>query len=401
MKFNKTVGIICEYNPFHSGHRYQIEEVRSLGFDRIVCVMSGNSVQRGEFAITDKYTRAEMAVNGGADLVLELPFPYSSSSAEFFALAGVRILENAGVDAICFGSECGDIDKLRKAANVCESEGFADNYKELISRGMGATKAFFEAYECISKEKLPGGANDILAIAYLRALKKEHSQIEPIAIKRKGSDYRDTSIEKLDEHPSATMLRNCLLKSGIDDNFGKNVPEKTFDALKKAVDCGKAPVKMSNLDSAIIASFRLFDFEKLENIADVGGGLGRKILSAAHDAVTYEELVYSAAGKHYTEARVRRAILNILIGVSSDDLKAYPAYTTVLGFNDIGREILSELRKKERIPFITKPADAVALGDEAKRQKELSDRCDSLFTLALPLKSVSAEYVKRSPFIKQ
>ena len=148
MKFNKTVGIICEYNPFHSGHRYQIEDVRSLGFDRIVCVMSGNSVQRGEFAITDKYTRAEMAVNGGADLVLELPFPYSSSSAEFFALAGVRILENAGVDAICFGSECGDIDKLRKAANVCESEGFADNYKELISRGMGATNAFFEAYEC-------------------------------------------------------------------------------------------------------------------------------------------------------------------------------------------------------------------------------------------------------------
>jgi predicted nucleotidyltransferase len=252
----------------------------------------------------------------------------------------------------------------------------------------------------VAGEKLSGGANDILAIAYLRALKKENSKIEPIALKRKGSDYRDKYIEELDGHPSATMLRNCLLESGIDNKFEKNVPKETFDVLKKAFDRGKAPVQMSNLDSAIVASLRLFDHSKLENIAEAGGGLGRKILSSSHIATTYEELVCLAAGMHYTDARVRRTVLNILLGVSLDDLKAYPAYTTVLGFNDKGREILSELRKKERVPFITKPADVAELGDEAKRQKELSDRCDSIFALALPIKSISAEYIKKSPFIK-
>ena len=396
MKSSKTVGIICEYNPFHSGHRYQIEKMRAQGFERVVCVMSGNTVQRGEFAIADKYTRAEMAVNGGADLVLELPCPYSASSAELFALAGVRILESAGVDAICFGSECGDMDRLKKAAEVCESEEFVKKYKDSIASGTGSVKAYFEAYKSIENEELPGGANDILGIAYLRALKKENSKIEPIALKRKGSDFRDDSIEKLSEHPSATMLRNYVLENGADDRLKGIVPKETFDALKSAFDGGKSPVKISDLDSAIIALLRLFDASKLENIADVGGGLGEKILSAAQDITTYEELVSFVSSKNYTEARVRRAILNILLGVSLDDLKAYPAYTTVLGFNAKGREILSELRKKEKMPFITKPADA----PENARQTIITHRADALFTLALPVKAASGEYIKKSPFIK-
>ena len=144
MKSKKTVGIICEYNPFHGGHKYQIDEIKRMGFDRVVCVMSGNTVQRGGFAITDKYTRARMAIKGGADLVLELPYPYSASSAETFALAGVRILENADVDAICFGSECGDIEKLKIAADTCDSESFSECYKALVSSGVGTAKAYFD-----------------------------------------------------------------------------------------------------------------------------------------------------------------------------------------------------------------------------------------------------------------
>ncbi len=396
MKSPKTVGIICEYNPFHSGHRYQIEELRRLGFDRVVCVMSGNTVQRGEFAICDKYLRAEMAVNGGADLVLELPCPYSASSAEFFALAGVRILDNAGVDAICFGSECGDIDKLKKAAAVCESDNFIEKYKDNISSGIGSVKAYFEAYKSISGEDLPGGSNDILGIAYLRALKKENSKIEPIAIKRKGSNYRDDKVENMTEHPSATMLRNYICEKGIDEFIADIVPKETFSALMKAIDSGKAPVKMSSFDSAIISVLRLFDSSNLNDIADIGGGLGEKILSASHETTTYEELVSLVSSKHYTEARVRRAILNILLGVRMDDLRAYPAYTTVLGFNETGRELLSELRKKEKMPFITKPADA----SETERQRELDGRADSLFTLAAPTKMNSGEFVKKHPFIK-
>ena len=400
MNLKKTVGIICEYNPFHGGHRYQIEEMHRLGFDRVVCVMSGNTVQRGEFAIADKYTRAEMALEGGADLVLELPYPYSASSAEFFALAGVRILENAGVDAICFGSECGDVDKLKKAADVCDSEAFVEAYKNSISSGNGTAKAYFDAYKNVANEELPGGANDILGIAYLRALKRENSNREPIALKRRGSDYRNDSIEDLTEYPSATMLRNYICENGINDKFADIVPKETFAALIKAAKSGGAPVKMSDLDAAIIASLRLLDASRLEGIADVGGGLGEKILSSSHKVCTYEELVLLVSGKQYTEARVRRAILNILTGVTFNDLKAYPAYTTVLGFNDKGREILSEFRKKEKMPFITKPADAEHLGETAARQIYLDRRADALFTLATPLKTDSGEYVKKHPFVK-
>lgn len=398
MKSKKTVGIICEYNPFHGGHRYQIEEMHRLGFDRVVCVMSGNTVQRGEFAIADKYTRAETAVKGGADLVLELPYPYSASSAEFFALAGVRILENAGVDAICFGSECGDMEKLKKAAEVCDSEIFFEAYKNNVSAGKGTAKAYFEAYKNIAGEELPGGANDILGISYLRALKKENSNIEPIALVRKGSDYRAGAVsENMNGYPSATMLRNYIHENGLDDKLSDLVPKETFETLLEAAHDGRAPVKMSNLDSAIIAHLRLLDASRLEGIADIGGGLGEKILSSSHKVTTYEELVSLVSDKHYTEARTRRAILNILTGVTLDDLKAYPAYTTVLGFNDNGRELLSELRKKEKMPFITKPADADHLGETAARQIYLDRRADALFTLATPKKTDSGEYVRKSP----
>lgn len=392
MKTQKTVGIICEYNPFHSGHRYQIEEMRTLGFDRVVCVMSGNTVQRGEFAICDKYARAEMAVMGGADLVLELPCPYSMASAEFFALAGVRILEGANVDAICFGSECGDINTLKKVAEICDSEQFNEIYKELVSSGIGTASAYFEAYKRLTGEDMPNGANDLLGVAYLRALKKENSKIEPIAIKREGSDYRSESVENMMGHPSATMLRNYVSESGVDENFKNIVSKETFEVLERE----NTPVKISNIETAIIAALRLLNISNLDNIAEIGGGLGEKILSASHDATTYEELVSLVSCKNYPEARVRRAILNILLGVTPDDLKAHPVYTTVLGFNEIGKEILSELRKKGKMPFITKPADAPQL----ERQTILDRRADSLFTLAMPTKKGSGEFIKKHPFIK-
>ena len=392
MKTPKTVGIICEYNPFHSGHAYQIEEIRRLGFDRVVCVMSGNTVQRGELAICDKYSRAEMAVRGGADLVLELPCPYSTSSAEFFALAGVRILENAGVDAICFGSECGDIAELKKVACNCDSDRFDEIYKELVSSGMGTASAYFEAYKKLTGEEMPSGANDLLGVSYIRALNKENSKIEPIAIKRKGSDFRSDNIENMIDHPSATMLRNYITENGIDDKIENVVPKETHEVLSRE----NVPIKMSNIETAIIACLRLFDSSSLESIAETGGGLGEKILSASHEVTTYGELVSSAVCKNYPEARVRRAILNILLGVTLHDLKAYPAYTTVLGFNEKGKEILSYLRKKEKMPFITKPADAPLL----ERQTAIDRRADSLFTLAMPIKKGSGEFIKKHPFIK-
>ena len=348
--------------------------------------------------MADKYTRAETAVRGGADLVLELPFPYSASSAEFFALAGVRILESAGAHAICFGSECGDIERLKRAADVCDGMAFAEKYKENIGVGMGNAQAYFEAYKSLTGEDLPGGANDILGIAYVRALKRENSSIEPIALKRRGSDYRDENVEDMREYPSATMLRKLIDENGIDEKIKEFVSKETFETLQKAAKLGRAPVNASNLDSAIIAGLRLLDAAALDNIADAGGGLGEKLISAAHRVTSCEELVSAVSGKNYTEARVRRTVLAVLLGVTPEDLKAHPAYTTVLGFSEEGRAMLSELRRRERIPFITKPADVAELGAFAERQRLLDARADALFTLATPTKTDSGEYVRKHPF---
>lgn len=398
MRNNGSVGIICEYNPFHSGHMYQIEELRRRGYEKIVCVMSGNAVQRGELAIADKYIRAEMAVKGGADLVLELPFPYSSSSAEYFALAGVRILDCIGVDAICFGSECGDIESLRAAADVCDSDEFANEYKKNVLKGNGTASAYFEAYKCLTGKELPGGSNDILAISYLRALKKEGSEMLPIAIKREGSDYRADEFDADTKHPSATMLRKYICERGLDDGVRGLIPEKTLEPLSLAVKSGKAPVMMSELDSAVIAMLRLLDKSKAENISEAKGGLGDRILSEAQESTDYRTLIQAICGKNYPEARSQRAVLNMLLGVCEDDVKSRPQYSVVLGFNSVGRELLARLRKDSAIALVTKPADALALGEKAKRQKELSDRLDALFTLAAPVKSAASEYIKRSPY---
>ena len=183
-----------------------------------------------------------------------------------------------------------------------------------------------------------------------------------------------------------------MSENGVDENFKNIVSKETFEVLERE----NAPVKISNIETAIIAALRLLNISNLDNISEIGGGLGEKILSASHDATTYEELVSLVSCKNYPEARVRRAILNILLGVTYDDLKAHPVYTTVLGFNEIGKEILSELRKKGKMPFITKPADAPQL----ERQTIIERRADSLFTLAMPTKKGSGEFIKKHPFIK-
>ena len=229
MNSRKIAGLVCEYNPFHTGHEYQIRKLRELGYEKIVCVMSGNTVQRGEFPITDKYSRAKMALSAGADLVLELPYPYSSSGAEFFASAAVRILSAAGVGTLCFGSECADIDALKRAASLCEGDQFSEAYKDIAGVGVGSATSFFEAYTHVSGESFPGGSNDLLGVAYIRAIIRNKLNIDPIAIKREGSAYNDGELTSESGYPSALMIRNAL-----GDGLGKIekcLPEKAYEIL--------------------------------------------------------------------------------------------------------------------------------------------------------------------------
>ena len=208
----KTVGIVCEYNPMHTGHKRQIDFARANGAECIVCVMSGNYTQRGEFAVADKYTRARAAAMLGADLVIELPFPFSSMSAEFFSRAAVHILGSLGVDTICFGHECEDVSTLFSAAEAFCSKDFLEKLSQ--SGGIGTAKSFFDAYREISGNSYTLGSNDILGAYYISAAKSLFPDMSFLPIRRSGADYKETKLLS-DTLPSATAIRNAL-KDGAD-----------------------------------------------------------------------------------------------------------------------------------------------------------------------------------------
>lgn len=400
MNNKKIAGIVCEYNPFHLGHEYQIREIRKMGYEKIVCVMSGNTVQRGEFAIVDKYERAKTAIDCGADLVVELPYPYSSSGAEFFASAAVKILSSAGVGTLCFGSECADIDALKRAALVCEQDLFASTYKDISGVGVGSATAFFEAYKLASGENFPGGSNDLLGVAYIRAIIRNKLDIVPVAIKREGSAYTDGELDGSEGYPSALMIRNSI-GEGL-EKIKKHLPIASFETLSECVANKKAPCEVRNIQSAVLAFFRLADAEALANmnIAEAGGGLAERLCKCAKTAKSYGELVALTSGKTYTESRVRRAILSCMTGTTEKDIRITPAYSTVLAFNNVGREILAALRKAEtEIAFVTKPSDAASLSEHAACQSRLSEKADALFTLTKPDPTESGEFLARSPYI--
>ena len=211
----KSVGIICEYNPFHNGHAAQIEILRGMGYERVVCVMSGNYTQRGELAIADKYTRSEAAIRGGADVVLELPYPYSSLSAEGFARAGVHILSSVGVDAICFGSESADLDLLTAASDAISSKEFVEKYSQSVKGG--SAKSFFSLLgEHIGRD-CSILSNDILAIQYIAAIKSLAVKLDVVSIKREGAAYSKIELSQ-NELPSATAIRRKIAADGMFSN---------------------------------------------------------------------------------------------------------------------------------------------------------------------------------------
>ena len=398
---DKVAGIICEYNPFHNGHAYQIEEIRRRGYGTVVAVMSGNTVQRGEFAIADKYTRARAALLGGADLVLELPYPYSSSSTEFFATAGVRLLSGIGADAVCFGSESGDLQKLSETAKICLSPEFEDRYKDLCVSSFGIASAYFEAYRQIAGEEMPGGSNDILGVAYIKAIIAESLAIRPEVVVRRGSNYRDGEIVSEDgsSFPSALMIRNEMLKNGVSDKLTSFMPETSYGVLADA----KLSRSEEMLERSILSFFRLSSPSVMSEsrVSESGGGLAEKLCKMSHKAHSLKEMKDMVMDGKYTASRINRAILHCMTGANEDDVRRHPAYTTVLGFNSKGKALLGHLRKASRVPIVTKPSDAARLSEAAARQSELSYKADALFSLCFEDIRESSEYLVASPIIVQ
>lgn len=403
----RTVGIICEYNPFHTGHKRQIDILRSMGYDCVICVMSGNFTQRGEMAIFDKYTRAEAAIRGGADIVVELPFPFSSFSAEGFANAGVHILSSLGIDAMSFGSECGDVSLLNRAANAICSPEFASVYYGLQRGGLGSAAAYFEAIKNISGEDISLLSNDILGISYVAAIKRLGAQLDIVPIKREGAAYNDKELPQ-NSHPSASAIREAVKNSALElgQLLNEYIPKNSLCALLKAKNCGLGPIDEDNTSREILSFFKLMTPLEItvraisrsnggEHIAEDGCGIIERIRNAALSASSYCEFINACYSSKYTNARVNRVILFSLLGVSDKLTNLLPEYTTLLGANDTGRKLLANLRKTCDFNIVTKPADA----PEHSIQKTVSEAADILYTSAMPQNKGPYFFIKAHPFM--
>lgn len=387
----RVCGIVCEYNPFHNGHEYLIKKAKADGY-AVVAVMSGNYTQRGELAIADKYTRAEAAVKCGVDLVLELPFPFCMSSAEFFARGGVSVLEKIDADAIYFGSESGDLDFIKEAATIAASEEFI-KMKNGISHDEGAAKGYFEALGIMLGRKVELLSNDILGIEYLKEINRRGLSIEANAVKRIGDGYRDETINS--KFASATAIRN-FLRTGSTNGLEEYVPQKSLEVLKKAAENRDLPTDINRLETAIMTFWRMTDPALLSEIAELGNGLEYRIKDAALSTDNLKDMEWYASTKKYTKAKIRRAMLFAMLGVTKSDLDAEPQYTSVLAANATGRELLSSIRKETgNMKIVTKAADAPNC-----RQRELSERADALYTLVIPKPQCSGYLSKKKIYIE-
>ncbi len=398
----KAVGIICEYNPYHAGHARQLSAARrETGADVVIAVMSEHATQRGELAVADGYVRGEAAVRCGADVVIGLPFPWSCAPAEFFALGGVRILHALGVDALHFGSECGEIEALKAAADRLYAPDFCERLTEYQKSHpeCGIMECREAVYEQTYHAPLPAGSNDLLGMAYLNALAATSSAMVPMTVKRKGQAYNATNVPMAGQYPSATALR-ALWQTGGLESLRPHLPSPVIECLERAIAEGTAPLDANRLTSAILAFYRTARVDELSLCADMEGGLASRMIEAAKGATTLREFFSLAATKRYTTSRLRRAVLFGLCGVRPEDLRTSPAYVRLLAASRAGCEYLSSIRKTCALPILTKPAD-VPKTDAAQRQRALEERLEALVTLAYPVPKPASYLIKARPSIEK
>lgn len=388
----KICAVICEYNPFHFGHAYQLSELKQQ--NAVVAVMSGSFTQRGDAAVLSKYDRAEIAVRSGADLVLELPFPYSSASAEVFGRAGVRIADALScVDMLCFGSETGDTAALLTLSERLRTEPFQSALADYLLKNKKCAyrTSVAEVYRLCYGEVFPqSGSNDILSLSYLSALKDLDSAIVPLALMRKGEQYNGGG----GGFASATTVRAHIMER--DWNFvSRNTPEVTANMLFAAAEKGRL-ADSEKLYPLFASLVRTRGESVFEDIYDISDELASRLCTVGAKAKNAEEFLKLAVSRNDSPSRVRRAVLSTLMNVKKEDVKEVP-YTSVLAANETGRKILSAIRKKSEIPIITKPADAKQYGDSVARAAKLCACADGVWELLCDLPREGNAMMKEKP----
>jgi len=379
----KIAAIIAEYNPFHNGHAYHIAETKRMtGADAVLAVMSGNFVQRGEPAVADKFLRAQAAVLGGCDLVIELPVAYAVSSAQRFSYGAVDLISKMGcISHISFGSECGDIEKLTSLSRALRSDEFICAQKKFIDEGLSyPLSRSLAARELLGDESadLLSQPNNILALEYINEIDALDLNIEPITVARFGSAH--DSFDTYGAFASASAIRASAELGNM--NIAKYVPEKSFSLYKKAIDSGTFFVNPSRFDTLVLSHLIRMTKDELQNIPDVSEGLENRIYDAVRSSQTLSELYDAVKSKRFTHSRIRRIIMCAYLGITDLDLEIPPQYIRVLAQNKTGSKILREMKQTAAIPIITKPAHIYRHSDDAVQQFDLEARATRLYSYA-------------------
>ena len=354
--------IICEYNPLHLGHAWQIEQAKRR-FGSVVCIMSGSFVQRGEPAIFDKYLRTKTALLAGADLVLEIPAAFSTASAHEFAAYGVALLSSIGVDAVVFGSECGQIEILKQAAYALnhESAEFQERLRKGLKAGLTYPQARAKALEMEDTwASVLSSPNNILGIEYLRAAEDLHSPMEFYTISRKGSGYHEDTLADAN-FPSASAIRGIIRNSLSKDKDLLDILASHLPAVTHPAYTGAVPVFVDDFSELLNAA--VLQLQATFSIADLSPELAARLAKPPYFPLSFEERIQALKTRQLTYTRVSRALLHLVLGMREEDIsrwkeEGYALYARILGFRRQSSPLLSCLHKKSSIPLITKMADA-------------------------------------------
>ena len=342
----KICGVICEFNPFHKGHEYILQNLREKGFSHIIAVMSGNFVQRAEPALFPKEARTRAALSRGADLVIELPLPYATATAERFAFGGCEIIKQLGcVNTVSFGAETENAELLKNTAEILLSDEFSEKIRNNLKTGITFATAREKAlseYSHLNSEivKTP---NNILAVEYIKHLTNSNIKILPIA-------------RKFSEHDKNGEVKGFASASYIRESWGENfvktvMPEKSFNIFKEYENNGKIYLERNKFEILMLSHLRNLSIDEIAKLPYISEGLENKFYSAIESSISLNELYDKAKSKRYSHSRIRRIALSGFLNITEDFIKTAPPYAHILGLNERGGEILNIAKKTSAIPI--------------------------------------------------
>lgn len=369
----RIAAVIAEYNPFHKGHAYLLEQVRSRGgAEAVICIMSGSFTQRGGLALTDKWRRAETALAGGADLVVELPFLYAAAPAEYFAGGGIRLAQRMGcVDLLAFGSECGDVTLLAEAARKLRAVS-SEEWRAQMKSGC----AYHEAAARIAGD-MAEAPNNLLGIAYLSAMHRYGAAFRPFTLQRVGAGYHD---ELPQMYMSASGIRKALAAGEL---RAEQVPPQTYRMLTEAQAAGEL-TDFGRLDRVLLGILRREGIRA--DTAYLSEGLENRILRAAQTAKSTEELIALVKTRRYPYTRIARTMVHILMGTTAGQVREAvyrgPEYIRVLGMNETGKTVLKIMKQTAQVPILVKSTAQEPLSDYAREQLRMDIRAQDFLALA-------------------